>query len=108
MRGDHGSLPRPPRDPPAGDRASGSRAVPMNDSDLCYCGAVEVAGLLRRREVSPVELTRAVLRRIERIDSQLNSYITVTAESALASAKKAEGELAAGHDRGPLHGVPIA
>ena len=78
------------------------------DMDLCYRTLTDAANLLRRGEVSPVELTRAVLARIERVDSQLHSYITVTPERALDSAHRAERELAAGTDRGPLHGVPIA
>jgi amidase len=78
------------------------------DTELCYRTLTDAARLVRRREISPVELTRAVLARIERLDPQLHSYITVTPERALDSAKKAERELAAGTDRGPLHGVPIA
>jgi amidase len=78
------------------------------DTDLCYRTLTEAAGLLRRRETSPVELTRAVLARIERLDPQLHSYITVTSERALERARAAEQELAGGHDRGPLHGIPIA
>jgi amidase len=78
------------------------------DTELCYRTLTAAARLLRRREISPVELTRAVLSRIERFDSQLRSYITVTPERALASARQAERELAAGTDRGPLHGIPIA
>ncbi len=77
-------------------------------TDLCYRTLTEAAHLLRRREISPVELTRAVLARIERLDPQLHSYITITAERALDHARKAERELAAGTNRGPLHGMPIA
>jgi amidase len=78
------------------------------DTDLCYRTLTETAGLLRRRETSPVELTRAVLARIERLDPQLHSYITVTPERALDRARAAERELASGDDRGSLHGIPIA
>lgn len=77
--------------------------------------SVDVAGmtiawagrLLRRRGVSPVALTRAYLERIERLNPLLNAYVTVTAERALADARRAQREMAAGRDRGPLHGVPI-
>src|SRR5208337_2827475 len=68
----------------------------------------ELAPRLRRREVSPVELTRACLERIEKLNPTLNAFITVTAESALAEAHAAEAEIARGEWRGPLHGIPIA
>ena len=58
--------------------------------------------------LSPVELTEAQLARIEAADGRLKSYATVMAESALAEARQAEAEIAAGEYRGPLHGVPIA
>jgi len=69
---------------------------------------VELAPRLRRKEISPVELTRACLERIEKLNPMLNAFITVTAESALAEAQVAEIEIARGEWRGPLHGIPIA
>jgi aspartyl-tRNA(Asn)/glutamyl-tRNA(Gln) amidotransferase subunit A len=69
---------------------------------------VEIAALLRRKEVSPLELTRVCLDRIERRNPTLNAFITVMAESALAEARAAEMEISRGEWRGPLHGVPIA
>jgi aspartyl-tRNA(Asn)/glutamyl-tRNA(Gln) amidotransferase subunit A len=69
---------------------------------------VELAPRLRRKEISPVELTRACLERIEKLNPMLNAFITVTAESALAEAQVAEIEIARGESRGPLHGIPIA
>lgn len=66
------------------------------------------AAELRRKRVSPVELTRECLARIERLNPTLNAFITVTAESALASAREAESEIQRGRWRGPLHGMPIA
>jgi aspartyl-tRNA(Asn)/glutamyl-tRNA(Gln) amidotransferase subunit A len=63
--------------------------------------------LVRRREISPVELTRECLETIEQLNPSLNAFITVTAESALQEAKAAEEEIAAGNWRGPLHGIPI-
>ena len=68
----------------------------------------EAAECLRARAFSAVELATAALGRIERFDSTLKAFITVTAEQALAQAQKADAELAAGRDRGPLHGIPIA
>lgn len=69
---------------------------------------VEAAAALRRRQVSSVELTLDCLARIERWNAELNAFITVTADAALAQARTADAELASGLDRGPLHGIPIA
>ncbi len=68
----------------------------------------EAARLLQGRELSPLELTEACLRRIEALEPRLNSFITVTAEEALAQARRATEELARGERRGPLHGLPVA
>ena len=80
----------------------------MPDTPLHYQTISEVGALLQSRELSPVELTQAILERIEALDGQLKSYATVMADSALASARTAEAEIAAGNYRGGLHGVPIA
>jgi aspartyl-tRNA(Asn)/glutamyl-tRNA(Gln) amidotransferase subunit A len=69
---------------------------------------VDLAPRLRRKEISPLELTRACLDRIEKLNPALNAFITVTAESAQAEARTAETEIARGQWRGPLHGIPIA
>src|SRR6266851_5040910 len=69
---------------------------------------VDLAPRLRRKEVSPVEVMRACLNRIEKLNPTLNAFITVTAESALAEARAAEIELSRGDWRGPLHGIPVA
>ena len=68
---------------------------------------LEVAELLRRRKISPVELTRACLERIETLNPVLNAFITVTADLALYQAQAAEAEIKRGDWKGPLHGVPI-
>ena len=80
----------------------------MADTPLHYQTISEVGARLKARELSPVELTTAILERIEALDGYLKSYATVMADSALASARAAEAEIAAGRYRGPLHGVPIA
>lgn len=67
----------------------------------------EVSALIQARSISPVELTRTLLERIERLDGRLRSFITVTAEQALAEAREAEGRVRGGQARGPLDGVPI-
>ncbi len=68
----------------------------------------DAAPLLHERKISPVELTRAYLERIERLNPLLNAYITVTAEQALDAARQAEAEIMRGEYRGMLHGIPIA
>src|ERR1700719_429973 len=86
----------------------------MNDTELAYASIEEIGKLFRKRKISPVELTKLMLARIDRLNPKLNAYLTVTAELALARAKKAEAELFAprarkGHrDRVPLHGIPIS
>ena len=74
----------------------------MHDSIL------ETADLLRRRKVSPVELTRECLARIAAKNPTLNAFITVAEETALIQAREAEAEIMRGNWRGPLHGIPIA
>lgn len=68
----------------------------------------DLAPLIRAKELSPLELTRTCLERIEKLNPALNAFITVTGELALAQARAAESEIARGEWRGPLHGVPIA
>lgn len=80
----------------------------MDATDLCFTPATELARLIRDRAVSPVEVTEAVLARIERLNPRLNAYCTVTAESALAEATAAEAAVVNGAALGPLHGVPIS
>jgi aspartyl-tRNA(Asn)/glutamyl-tRNA(Gln) amidotransferase subunit A len=76
--------------------------------ELAYLGIAELAPRLARRALSPVELCRALLARCERLEPHLNAFITLDPERILAEARAAEAELAAGHVRGRLHGVPIA
>ena len=68
----------------------------------------ELSPLIRRGEISPVKVTRTCLDRIEALNPSLNAFITVTAAPALDAAHVAETEIARGHCRGPLHGIPIA
>jgi aspartyl-tRNA(Asn)/glutamyl-tRNA(Gln) amidotransferase subunit A len=67
----------------------------------------EAGDLVRRKVISPVELTRACLQRIERLNPALNAFITVTAEQAMLQARDAEAEVRRGKWRGPLHGIPV-
>jgi amidase len=82
--------------------------VPVTPEDVLYRPLWEIAEAIERRALSPVELGRAQLERIERLDGKLQSYATVLAESALEDARRAELEIWRGDRRGPLHGVPIA
>jgi aspartyl-tRNA(Asn)/glutamyl-tRNA(Gln) amidotransferase subunit A len=68
----------------------------------------QLAPLLQRKEVSPLEITRICLGRMEKLNPTLNAFITITADSALAEARRAEAEIGRGEWRGPLHGVPLA
>src|SRR5689334_11281517 len=63
---------------------------------------------VQKKEVSPVQLTQACLVRIEQLNPRLHAYITVTGESALEEARRAETEIARGEWKGPLHGIPVA
>jgi aspartyl-tRNA(Asn)/glutamyl-tRNA(Gln) amidotransferase subunit A len=78
----------------------------MPGNDLAYAGIRELGRRFRARELSPVELTTALLQRIERLDSTLRAFVTVTADRAMADAKAAEAAIARG-DRRPLLGIPV-
>ena len=80
----------------------------MNKQEIPFLSATELAGLIRSREVSPVEATEAYLERIAQVDGKLNSYITVCSDEALAAARQAEQEIGSGNYRGPMHGIPVA
>jgi aspartyl-tRNA(Asn)/glutamyl-tRNA(Gln) amidotransferase subunit A len=86
----------------------------MNHADLAFASIEQIALLFRKRKLSPVELTKLMLSRIEQLNPKLNAYITVTPELALIQARKAESELFAARgrkrrrDRGLLHGIPIS
>ena len=80
----------------------------MDKKEIPFLTASQLSKLIETKEVSPVEATEAYLDRIQEVDSKLNSYITVTGEQALESARRAEQEIATGVNRGALHGVPMA
>jgi aspartyl-tRNA(Asn)/glutamyl-tRNA(Gln) amidotransferase subunit A len=75
--------------------------------DLTSLSIREAGDLVRRKAVSPVELTHACLQLIDRLNPAINAFITVTAEQALAQASEAEAEVRRGRWRGPLHGIPV-
>ena len=77
-------------------------------ADLHFMTIAELAAAIESKKISPVDLTEALLQRIESIDPQLNAFVTVTGDQALAAARQAEAEIAAGRYRGPMHGIPFA
>ena len=79
-----------------------------SDSDLAFTPAYQLRELIAQKQVSPVELTEASLRRIEALNPRLNAFLTVTADAALASAREAEQAVQRGDALGPLHGVPTS
>jgi amidase len=80
----------------------------MTNDDLCFTPATHLIALIRRRKISPLELTRAVLERIERVNPALNAYCTVAGDQALAAARAATRALTRRAALGPLHGIPVS
>ncbi|MCH8947176.1 MAG: amidase [Acidobacteria bacterium] len=74
---------------------------------LTYRSAVEMARMIREKKISPVELVQAHLDRIERLNPQLNAFVSVDSARALEAARKAEAAVMQGATVGPLHGVPV-
>jgi aspartyl-tRNA(Asn)/glutamyl-tRNA(Gln) amidotransferase subunit A len=78
------------------------------EKPLYYLSIHEAQQLIQNRKLSPVELTRAVLDRIDAVDGKLHAYINLMADSAMAEARTAEAEIQRGNWRGPMHGIPVA
>jgi aspartyl-tRNA(Asn)/glutamyl-tRNA(Gln) amidotransferase subunit A len=76
--------------------------------ELVSLSIQEASKLIKIKQISPVELTRAHLDRIQKLDKRLNAYITLTPELALQQARQAETEIWRGDYKGPLHGIPLA
>src|SRR5881409_1428881 len=84
------------------------RRIPMSSVELGFTPATELARLIRTKALSPVELTRAVLERIQRVNPVVNAFCTLTADAALAEAREAERAVTSGAALGPLHGIPYS
>ena len=84
------------------------RQRPSDFKELHFKPLLEVAAFLQNRDISSVELTQSLLKRIESLDGMRKSYATVMADQALAAAEQVDQELAERKYRGPLHGIPIA
>ncbi len=80
----------------------------MNNQQLAYLDITTLGQYYRQHSCSPVEATQAIIARIHRLDAQLNSFITLLEQQALAQARQAEAELFTRQDRGPLHGIPLS
>ena len=85
-----------------------SSSAKHSAAELPLLDLSDVSRAVQKREISPVELTQACLARIEKLNPKLNAFITVTGTAALEDARKAEGEIARGEWKGPLHGIPLA
>ncbi|MEX0939226.1 MAG: amidase [Pirellulales bacterium] len=85
---------------------SASPQRPMSDDALAYLPVRELAALVRTRQVTSQELTRLYLKRLRKYNPMLNCVVTYTEETAMRQARRADDEIAAGHYRGPLHGIP--
>ncbi len=95
----------PKRDRFVRSRASAG-ALPARDEDIAYAPVTALSRWIESRALSSERLTRIYLERIHRFDARLRAFITVTADHAIARARRADAEIAAGHYRGPLHGIP--
>ena len=79
----------------------------MDRNELPLQSVSALASLMESRQVSPVEVVEAYLKRIDDLDFKFNSYITVLWQQALEEARRAEQEIQAGNYRGPMHGIPV-
>ena len=80
--------------------------LPSNDGDIAFAPVTKLSRWIEQRQLSSEQLTNIYLHRIEQFDPKLRCVITLTRDLALAQAKKADAEIAAGRYRGPLHGIP--
>ncbi len=80
----------------------------MLDAEIAFLSVEQAGRLLRSKKISPVDLVEAALARIERLNPRLNAFLTVTAEAARQSARRAEREILKRRYRGPLHGIPLS
>src|SRR5262249_15474951 len=90
-----------------GQRRGPRQAYEHAMSDLAFLSIAAAAQRLRAGKLSPVAYTEALLDRIQRLDARFNAFIRTTPELALAAARQAERDIAAGNWRGPLHGIPF-
>jgi Asp-tRNA(Asn)/Glu-tRNA(Gln) amidotransferase A subunit family amidase len=87
-------------------RSQDAAPLPANEADIAFAPVSRLSRWVERKQLSSERLTSIYLRRIDQFDGRLRAVITLTKDSALAQARKADAEMAAGHYRGPLHGIP--
>lgn len=87
-------------------RETATVELPSSAEDIAFLPVSELATLVRRKQISSVELTKIYLDRLEKYNPLLNCVVTMTGDLALQQARKADQEIAAGRYRGPLHGIP--
>ena len=87
--------------------ARAAKELTRSGQERCFLTVAEAARQIKARKLSPVELTEALIRRIEGIEPQLNAFVTPTFALARRQARQAEREIMAGRYRGPLHGIPF-
>ena len=80
----------------------------MDGADLCYTPALELRRLIQTRALSPLELAKVVLERIERLNPVINAFLTIPSDLALEQAKAAEARVMRGSPSGPLEGIPYS
>jgi amidase len=90
------------------DHSSSGASVSSAADELCTLTAVDLAGRIRRKQVSAREVMAAHLARIERVNPKINAIVTLVADRAMADAAKADEQQAKGATLGPLHGLPVA
>jgi Asp-tRNA(Asn)/Glu-tRNA(Gln) amidotransferase A subunit family amidase len=104
------SLPGVPRANPSNTnfiRSAGTNvSLPANDEDIAFSPVAHLSRWIENRQLTSVRLTEIYLHRLEQFDPKLRCVITLTREHAMAQARQADAEIAAGHYRGPLHGIP--
>ncbi|HEX5438310.1 MAG TPA: amidase [Gemmatimonadaceae bacterium] len=81
-------------------------ALPASDTEIAFAPVTRLSHWIQSRQLTSTRLTNIYLERLQRFDPKLRCVITLTRDLALAQAKKADAEIAAGHYRGPLHGIP--
>ncbi|WP_269082458.1 amidase family protein [Aneurinibacillus tyrosinisolvens] len=79
----------------------------MSNQDILKLDIASLSSKIKNKELSPVEITRQLLTRIEELNPLLNAFITISSNEALDSAKRAEEEIISRNWKGPLHGIPI-